>query len=227
MSIASTAFSTVMALGEVIQQLAEDVRRCAPSSIRIEPTRDERRTIPRRGWTTTTRSRLSGRWRRNEGLLVVRRAVADGLWPGRPPAPLPASGDQAGWLPASRAWSSTNNGPPGARPTAMSRTSPRAWRWRPRTRVRLDRPSTLGRLSKGLTSPGPSGSRDRWVGAASCNTVPRERVAETRRRQLDALDLRYPLALDTSLARSRLGYAEVVDPEEAIRLTIADELSRS
>lgn len=42
-----------------------------------------------------------------------------------------------------------------------------------------------------------------------------------------ALDLRYPLATDTRRVRVELGYAEAVAPEEALRLTIADELART
>lgn len=43
---------------------------------------------------------------------------------------------------------------------------------------------------------------------------------------LAALDLRYPLATDTSRIRAELGYEEAVAPDEALRLTIADELVR-
>lgn len=43
---------------------------------------------------------------------------------------------------------------------------------------------------------------------------------------LAALDLRYPLATDTHRIRAELGYEEAVAPDEALRLTIADELSR-
>lgn len=41
---------------------------------------------------------------------------------------------------------------------------------------------------------------------------------------LAALDLRYPLATDTSRIRAELGYEEAVAPGEALRLTIVEEL---
>jgi hypothetical protein len=43
---------------------------------------------------------------------------------------------------------------------------------------------------------------------------------------LQALDLRFPLVTDTSLIRTRLGYAEPTSPAEALHRTIEDELAR-
>ena len=63
-----------------------------------------------------------------------------------------------------------------------------------------------------------------WNG--ELRTVDREALDEPRRRALDALDLGYPMVLDSRRIRDELGYAEVTDADEALRRTIEDELSR-
>jgi len=67
--------------------------------------------------------------------------------------------------------------------------------------------------------------RLRWTG--EIRAVARDGLDEAGRRALDALDLRYPLVLDSRRIRAELGYAEVTGPAEALRRTIEDELSRS
>lgn len=59
-----------------------------------------------------------------------------------------------------------------------------------------------------------------WTGAVKA--VARSRIAPALRQELDALDLRYPLVLNSHAIRTDLGYAEVTDPEDALRRTIAD-----
>jgi len=66
--------------------------------------------------------------------------------------------------------------------------------------------------------------RLRWTG--EIRPVARDSLAEPLRTALDALDLRYPLVLDSRRIRAELGYAEVTRPAEALRRTIEDELSR-
>lgn len=57
--------------------------------------------------------------------------------------------------------------------------------------------------------------------------IPRDQVAEPVRRALDALDLDWPMVTDTSRIRAELGYREPTDPEEALRLTVEDEIARA
>ena len=64
-----------------------------------------------------------------------------------------------------------------------------------------------------------------WAG--QLRPIPRERVAEPTRTHLDGLDLAYPLVTDTRRIRAELGYREVVDPADALRRTVEDEISRS
>jgi nucleoside-diphosphate-sugar epimerase len=63
-----------------------------------------------------------------------------------------------------------------------------------------------------------------WTG--ELKPIERSAVPVPLRQVLDGLDLTYPLVTDTSRIRSELGYAEATDPDEALRRTIADELSR-
>jgi nucleoside-diphosphate-sugar epimerase len=63
-----------------------------------------------------------------------------------------------------------------------------------------------------------------WTG--EIRLVPRDGLDEARRAAFDALDLRYPLVLDSGRIRAELGYAEVAGPAQVLRRTIEDELSR-
>jgi nucleoside-diphosphate-sugar epimerase len=64
-----------------------------------------------------------------------------------------------------------------------------------------------------------------WTG--ELRRVPREALPEPARRRFDALDLSYPMVTDSRRIRTELGYAEVTDAAEALRRTIADEISRA
>ena len=64
-----------------------------------------------------------------------------------------------------------------------------------------------------------------WTG--ELRPVPRELVSEPARSHLDGLDLAYPMVTDTRRIRAELGYREVTDPEDALRRTVDDEISRS
>lgn len=57
--------------------------------------------------------------------------------------------------------------------------------------------------------------------------IAREAVDEPLRSRLNAMDLTYPLALDSRRIRTELGYGEVTDPEEALARTIEDEMRRA
>ncbi|MFL5296456.1 MAG: NAD-dependent epimerase/dehydratase family protein [Phenylobacterium sp.] len=63
-----------------------------------------------------------------------------------------------------------------------------------------------------------------WTGAF--RRLPREQVASPVRERLDALDLSIPMVTDTAKARAELGFAEVVDPTDALDRTVADEAKR-
>lgn len=64
-----------------------------------------------------------------------------------------------------------------------------------------------------------------WCG--KFDIVPRDRLPESARSGLTALDLTTPLCLDTSLIRQRLGYVEVVAPADALSATVDAERLRS
>lgn len=63
-----------------------------------------------------------------------------------------------------------------------------------------------------------------WTGEV--RPVGRDQVGAPLRRVLDGLDLAIPMVTDTRRIREELGYAEVNDLNEALRRTIADEISR-
>ena len=63
-----------------------------------------------------------------------------------------------------------------------------------------------------------------WRGAL--RQAPRERVGRALRTALDGLDLSYPMVTDTRRIRAELDYAEVVEADEALARTIADEAAR-
>ncbi len=56
--------------------------------------------------------------------------------------------------------------------------------------------------------------------------VARSILPETLKAELDALDLACPMVMDTRRIRERLGYAEVLSAEEALRSTVLDERRR-
>ena len=64
-----------------------------------------------------------------------------------------------------------------------------------------------------------------WTG--ELRPIPRDRVAEPLRAQFDSLDLAWPMVTDTRRIRAELGYREAVDPEDALRRTIEDEIARA
>ena len=57
--------------------------------------------------------------------------------------------------------------------------------------------------------------------------IPRDRVAEPVRRALDGLDLAWPMVTDTLRIRAELGYRDPTEPDEALRLTVEDEIARA
>lgn len=75
---------------------------------------------------------------------------------------------------------------------------------------------------------GPASAADHaaWIARIGAAMGWSGEVVEGRNPALDALDLTYPLVLDTGRIREELGYVEVAPPPEALQRTIADELAR-
>jgi nucleoside-diphosphate-sugar epimerase len=64
-----------------------------------------------------------------------------------------------------------------------------------------------------------------WTG--DLRPIPRDEVAEPLRAHLDSLDLAWPMVTDTRRIRAEIGYREVVDPQDALRRTVENEIARS